>query len=352
MTDRTPEFEPERLRVIREARGLTKTELARQVGISVSSISQYESGTITPSPKSVDALSGVLAVPARFLTATKPIELELEDCHFRRQTGIPKKEQRKAVSWGTLALDLFREADRLVNLPELSIPDYSAGGPYESDQLEEIAQEVRDRWDLGFGPLANVVHLVENAGVPTMELNGCDERLDAFSAWTTYRPMIFFSTAKDSPSRRRFDAAHELGHVILHRGVDPQAECVEEEAHRFASSFLLPADPFKAEVPERLSWPALREMKKRWKVSLAALVYRAHELGIYSESTYRRAYSQLNLRGWRKDEPDEPEMERPSLLANALDALKKRRSQTLEEISLTLLNLGPADVRRLADVAA
>lgn len=347
MTKSTPEFQPERLRVLREARGLTKTELADSTGVSVSSISQYESGNITPSPSSVESLAGILAVPEKFFTSAAPVEIDLEDCHFRRQTGVSKKEQRKAVSWGALALDLFREAARYVALPDLTLPDYSDGRPYNRDEIEEIAQAVRDQWELGFGPLGNVVWLVEQYGVPSIELNDCDDRLDAFSAWTSYRPMVFFSTAKDSASRRRFDAAHELGHLILHRDADPRAEGVEEEAFRFASSFLLPARPFRSEVPSHLSWPELREMKQRWKVSLAALVYRAHELGIYSESTRSRAFAQLSIRGWRRNEPDEPAMEHPSLLKKTVEELKKVGFESIEKIGEELLNLGPTDVRRL-----
>lgn len=349
MTRRTPNFESERLRVIREARGLTKTELADHVSMSISSLSQYESGNITPSPDSVEALAGALAIPEDFLTSEVPVEIALEHCHFRRQTGVPKKEQRKAVSWGVLALDFFRNADRYVTLPNLSVPDYSESRPFNGKEIEAIAQKVRDYWNLGFGPLSNVVWLVEQFGVPTIELSDCDDRLDAFSAWTSYRPMVFFTTAKDSPSRRRFDAAHELGHLILHKDTDPGAAGVEDEAFRFASSFLLPAEPFRSEMPTQLSWPKLREMKRRWKVSLAALVYRAHELGIYSDATRRRAFAQLSIRGWRRNEPDEPEMERPSLLSQTVDELKKSGFDSVDEIASELLHIGPWDLRRLIE---
>lgn len=351
MTKRTPNFQPERLRVLREARGLTKTDLADHTGVSVSSISQYESGNITPSPSSIESLAGVLAVPEQFFTSAAPVEIDLEDCHFRRQTGVSKKEQRRAVSWGTLALDFLREADRYVALPELSIPKYSGGRPYPDEEIEEIAQAVRDEWNLGFGPVANAVWLIEQFGVPTIELSDCDDRLDAFSAWTSYRPMVFFATAKNSASRRRFDAAHELGHLVLHRNTHPRAEGVEDEAFRFASSFLLPEDPFRAEVPHQLSWSKLLEMKKRWKVSLAALIYRAHELGIYSESTRSRAFTQLSIRGWRRNEPNEPEMERPSLFKKVVRGLKKSGFETIEDIASELLNLGPVDVHRLIEGA-
>lgn len=134
--------------------------------------------------------------------------------------------------------------------------------------------------------------------------------------------MVFLSTQKGIASRRRFDAAHELAHLVAHRGCEAGDPTLEEIADRFASAFLLPEAPFRAECPTRLSWPALRALKRRWGVSLLALVRRAHDLGIYSEATYRRAHVQWNQHGWRDmGEPDEPMMERPSLVQNVIAQL-------------------------------
>jgi hypothetical protein len=137
------------------------------------------------------------------------------------------------------------------------------------------------------------------------------------------RPMVFLSTDRGAlASRRRFDAAHELAHLIAHGGCEVGDPALEDVADRFASAFLLPAAPFRSECPTRLSWPALRDLKRRWGVSLLAIVRRAYDLGIYSEATYRRAHVQYGQHGWRaQGEPDEPPMERPTLVQHVVAQL-------------------------------
>ena len=117
-------------------------------------------------------------------------------------------------------------------------------------------------------------------------------------------------------------AARELGYLLMRADCKVGDKALEREADSFASAFLLPRVPFLAEGPARLSWPRLRDMKRRWGVSLLALVRRAYDLGVYSEATYRRAHVEYAQQGWRADgEPDEPPMELPSLVTRAVEQL-------------------------------
>jgi Zn-dependent peptidase ImmA (M78 family) len=190
------------------------------------------------------------------------------------------------------------------------------------EEAERLAAHVREAWRLGMGPISDVIGLLELHGVIPVEVRGHSHRLDAFSVWAEGRPMVFLSTDKGIATRRRFDAAHELLHLIAHRDHEVGDPALESVADRFASAFLLPEAPFRAECPARLSWPVLREMKRRWGVSLLALVRRAFDLGIYSEATYRRASVQWAQHGWREmGEPDEPTMERPTLVQHVVAQL-------------------------------
>lgn len=348
MADKNSSFLADRLRQIREARGLTKTRIAQLVGVTTSAVSQYESGTINPSQDALSALANQLGVPEAFFQSSPPISIPLEACHFRRKSGVPKWEQREAVAWGELSLDFVRHLERYVDFPAVDVPRVEQR-PLSRERIEEIAEDVRSEWGLGLGPLGNVVWLAEHHGVVAVELHDNSESLDAFSTWHAERPLVFLMTNKSSASRRRFDLAHELGHLILHRGLSPDEEGLEEEADAFAASFLLPRDPFEAECPRQLSWPHLIQLKRRWKSSLAAMVYRAHELGIYSEATYRRGFSQLNKRGWRTDEPEEPQMDRPALFRKAIEALESEGFGSYEEIGKRVLNLHPDDMKQLVD---
>lgn len=315
-------FTPARLQLAREAAGMEAKELAASVGTTASAISQLEHGVTKPKIETLLRLSLALGVPPQFFAVPAPPELPLADCHFRRRRGAPKREQRAVIARGRLIQEVLQYLETEVEFPVDAVTPLQRL-TMTLEEAEELAADVRDAWGLGLGPIPDMVGVLEMHGVIPVEVAGHSDQLDAFSVWVAGRPMVFLSTDKQSGSRRRFDAAHELGHLVGHRGCPVGDNQLEDVANRFASAFLLPAAPFRAECPSRLSWPALRALKQRWGVSLQALVRRAFDLGIYSEATYRRAYVQLGQYGWRSTEPDEPPMERPSLIQTAVAQLEQ-----------------------------
>jgi Zn-dependent peptidase ImmA (M78 family) len=204
--------------------------------------------------------------------------------------------------------------------------------------IEWAALKVRRDWGLGNGPISNVVHLLESKGILAFRLLSDCKKVDAFSLWHHGRPYVFLNTEKGSASRSRFDAAHELGHLVLHTEYLPGDRAQEEQANRFASAFLMPRETFLAECPRRLVWPHFLELKQRWKVSLAALVRRARDLDLISDDTYRRAYVQLNKKGWAIEEPNEPEVEKPTILPRTMKLLEESGipfSEVAQEVCLS-----------------
>lgn len=333
------QFRPERLQLAREAAGLQRNELAERLDLSASAVGQFEGGRARPAPETVLRLALALGVPPEFFAGPAPVLVPAEQCHFRRQRGSAQAEQRRVRALGALALELVEHLDTRVEWPPERLSTLAHPLDRASDE-EAAAAAVREAWGLGDGPLADVVGLLEREGVVVLEAAGHSARLDAFSAWVEQRPVVFLSTDKQSGSRRRFDAAHEFAHLLLHAGRTPGETGTERAADRFASALLLPREAFAAECPRRLVWAELRALKRRWKVSLAALVRRAHTVGIYSEATYRRACVQLNRRGWREREPDEPPLERPRTLMRALVLLQQAGCPP-EDIAATL-GLPPA----------
>ena len=316
-------FVPARLTLAREAKGLTMRQLAEGIETTASAVSQFENGKARPSGKTILRLSLILGVPPTFFARPEPLAIEPERCHFRRRRAATQAEQRTVLARGELQLDLVNYLnchitflpERLRELSEGQRRDTSAEG------LERLADAVRAAWELGTGPIADMVNVLERHGVMVIEVKGHTERLDAFSTWVGDWPLVFSATEKESASRRRYDLAHELAHLLLHADAKPGDPEREREADMFAGALLLPRHPFAEECPKRLVWPHLLELKRRWKVSLAALVHRAHDLGFFSTATYRRAFVQMSRLGWRRAEPAEPEMEHPTLFREALRML-------------------------------
>lgn len=313
-------FDPDELTLARKFRGLRKNELAQAVGVTPAALSQYELGQSRPSPAVLARLALALGVPVRFFVLGHRKPVTPSAAHFRSLRATTHLERDQALAFGQLAWRLMTGIEKYVELPQCSLPQLPL--PVDPDRFDVAgaARQTRASMGVGAGPVPHVVRLLEVHGAVVMLLPAMSRRVDAFSHWYGSRPVIFLNPAKDDNARSRFDAAHELGHLVLHHDAEPGNRIVENQAHDFAAEFLMPREQIARELPARLDWDRLLQVKRRWGVSLKALVYRAHRLGILGESAYRAGM--VTLARWGDPEPgDLGPRESPVLLTKAIAML-------------------------------
>ncbi|HWF80220.1 MAG TPA: XRE family transcriptional regulator, partial [Streptosporangiaceae bacterium] len=313
-------FDPDELTLARKFRGLRKNELAQAVGVTPAALSQYELGQSRPSPAVLARLALALAVPVRFFVLGYPKPVTPSAAHFRSLRATTQLERDQAIAFGQLAWRLMTGIEKYIELPASRIPHVPLSVDPGSAEVAAVARYARDAMGIGAGPVPHVVRLLEAHGAAVIGLPAMSRRVDAFSHWYGSRPLVFLNPAKDDKARSRFDAAHELGHLVLHHDAEPGNRIVENQAHDFAAEFLMPREQIAGELPRRLDWDQLFLAKRRWGVSLKALVYRAHKLGVFGESTYRAGM--VSLARWGDPEPgDLGQREAPVLLAKAIQML-------------------------------
>ena len=223
-----------------------------------------------------------------------------------------------------LIAELVVVIQRHARLPADTIPFYRLDPNSDLEVIDAVASQVRQQWNLGSEPIPDVVRELERHGAVTARLELADE-VDAFSWPGQDHPIVILGTEKEDRVRSRFDAAHELGHLVLHKDhAKPADRTLEKQAHRFASAFLLPRERLNEEWPRgRLDWRDLMVLKRRWQMSLAALLYRARQDKLLTETAYESATKYMSRAGWRTTEPgDLGAPERPRLLQNAVRALE------------------------------
>jgi Zn-dependent peptidase ImmA (M78 family)/DNA-binding XRE family transcriptional regulator len=290
-------FNPLRLSLARRRRKFTKKGLAEALGFDQKTIIRYESGEVEPPAESIEALTKALDFPERFFFGEDIDEPQAEAASFRSLSSMPARERDSALAAGALAFLLSDWIDDRFRLPQQDILDLKEGADPES-----AARMVRQKWDLGERPIKNIVHLLESKGVRVFSLAENTKTVDAFSMWRREQPFVFLNTTKTA-ERSRFDAAHELGHLVLHKHGGPQGgRAVEDEANQFASAFLMPEAEVRAKMPRVGFLNQIVEGKKYWKVSVAALNYRLHKLGITTDWQYRNFCIQIAER-FRISEP-------------------------------------------------
>jgi Zn-dependent peptidase ImmA (M78 family) len=148
-----------------------------------------------------------------------------------------------------------------------------------------------------------VVGLLEGHGILVLRLPLDEADVDAFSLPFPDRPVVVLGANKKDRARSRFDAAHELGHLVMHGESVWGVKEVEIQAHKFAAEFLMPAADIRPELPAKADWATLFALKQRWHVSIAALLMRAKDLEVMAPPAYTTAMKGISARGWRRSEP-------------------------------------------------
>jgi Zn-dependent peptidase ImmA (M78 family) len=295
---------------------MTKTRLAAEAKLTVRSVSAYEAGDMVPSDATIADLARVLRFPAEFFVAASLETPSPENASFRALSAMTAGQRDSALGAGALAIDLSEWLDAQFNLPKSTLPDLRGHSP------EAAAEAIRGAWGLGERPIKNVVHLLEAQGVRVFSLvEECSE-VDAFSLWRKGTPYVFLNTMK-SAERSRFDASHELGHLVLHRHGAPQGREAEHEADAFASAFLMPRGSVLAAAPRLPSLDFLVKLKRNWNVSVAALAHRLHALELLSDWHYRSICIELAQRGYKRTEPNAIPRETSQLLQKVFQAMRE-----------------------------
>lgn len=292
------EFNSSRLTLARKRRGLTGKNLADLTGLTAVHISRIEKDVADNLEQStIDSLAKALKFPKEFFFGDDVDMPTKEDASFRSLTSMTARERDAALSAGSFAYLISDWVADRFNLPKIDLLDLS----YEREP-DSAARVLRSHWGLGEQPISNVIKLLESKGIRFFSLSENNKNVDAFSCWRNEIPYIFLNTFKTS-ERSRFDALHELGHLVLHRHGKVQGREAEREANKFASYFLIPSVDLMAKVSFITSLQQLIRAKKRWGVSVAALAYRLHKTDVITDWQYRTFCIQINKK-FKHSEPD------------------------------------------------
>ena len=309
-------FNPSRLILARKRRGLTKVALGRRVGITPKALGDFESGRMVPSTDAVEQIASVTMFPPSFFYRPDIDEPMKEWVSFRSLSTMTAGQRDSALAAGALAFELSAWIEQQFELPSPNLPDLRDFAP------EEGAMALRAHWGIGERPIGNMVHLLESEGIRVFSLAERVRQVDAYSLWYKNLPFMFLNTVK-TPEHSRMDAAHELGHLVLHQHGVPRGRDAEKDAQAFGSAFLMPQGSVRAAVPKPAapSFQELAALKLRWRVSLGALAHRLYSLGLLTEYSYRGVFIQLSRYG-RSHEPNGIERESSQVLAKVFGALR------------------------------
>jgi len=358
------EFNGERLKVARIYRGMAVAELAEKLDLQRQTVSMYENNKLrNPEIPTIIKMSNVLGFPKKFFMERDNIDIKVGSTYFRALLTTNKRYRNQQEIKVDFIAKIFNYLNEYIEFPETNLPDEGFNNP------EEAAENLRRLWNLGEKPIDNIVYLIEQHGILVNEFDSDTNDIDAFSQLINIdgidKYIIGYSKNKSTASRVHFDVAHELGHILLHEWSEDIETLTkdefkerEAEANAFASAFLLPKNAFISDVGVYADNIAFYiELKKKWKVSISAMIRRSYNLKLIDNMTYSQLMRSMQKRGIKKHEPldDELTTSKPSLLRTAVQMLLRDKVLSAEEFLYELssqynFTLESREIEKLLDL--
>ena len=301
----------ERLARARKAAGLSMKALGNEIGLSANAIKKYEHGKAMPSSSNLLKLAQALGVRTEYFF--RPTKVQLEGVEYRKRANTPKKVLARitgdvldqAERWQEL---LAFYPDSVKPVPQFSLPEALPEKIATLEQVELLATQMREAWDLGLHPIHDMIDTMEAKGFMIITTNvETGKKFDGLAGNIGTTPVVVISAAQ-SGDRQRFTLAHELGHLVIH-GRLPNNIDEEKACNLFAGAFLLPKQALIEHLGQSRRYVEPRELfmlKHEYGISMLAALYRAGLCGIITAATQRGLFMSFSKNGWRSEEPGKP----------------------------------------------
>lgn len=348
---------PIRIREARISRGLSLSELAEIIGVTKQAVSKYELGTLNVNSSTLIKISEALDFPINFFFKIKESEDEnyKKTPVFYRSISTPKKIKDTLEQKIEFVHEIMNVLRKYIDFPKVDMLNEDidvSNGFLDNETIENIALKLREYWGLGTGPIKNLTNLLLKKGFVISRVELDTFKVDAYSRCIQGIPYIILGSDKDTAVRARFSLAHELGHIILHQHLEEEDlkknhKQIEEEANRFASAFLMPAESFSKDIYST-SLDDFLILKPKWKVSIGAMIRRCYDLNLITDIQYSNMNRYLNMKKWKIREPldDKIEFERPNMIKEAFDILIENGILSADDI-VNLIALNPKEIEKL-----
>ncbi|MBK7763698.1 MAG: ImmA/IrrE family metallo-endopeptidase [Bacteroidetes bacterium] len=321
----------------RESRGLSQVEFATKLGMSPANLSKIEQGMISIDDSYINEFVNILGYPESFYRQEQEIKQSFMS-YRKRQIVSPKLLTPIDAKMNVLRLHvelLMKELQ--FNSAELPILN-----PEKIGTPQKCAIKLRKLWDMKEGVVDNITKLIESKGVIIDSFTFGTDRVDSRTMLSENNQPIIFTNKSLLGDRLRFSLAYELGHLIMHLATSPNFERdISHEANLFSAEFLMPETAIRPDFEGGITISTLSELKKKWKVSMQSLLYRADDLGYLTYNQKRYILTQFNQMKIRKREPEEFDVakEAPSLLKNMIVKYKTKYKSDNAQLA-ERLNLG------------
>lgn len=318
---------PIRLQNARKIRGISQSELASKMselesswplmykGVSSTAIEKYEKGIMTPD-SDIIMVTIAEALNTNLSNLTRPFTVTIGKFDFRKKSKLGKKAEEKIKIVARQRIEKYVEIERLLGEEIGCDASFEDKVVRNRDDARKLAAELRNKWNLGLGPISNPINILEAHGVKVIEVDEDPELFDGTSSTVDGFPMVVLNSNEGDPSnpkhhntyeRRNLTLFHELGHQLMNISTDIPDKEKENICNAFANEMLIPTTTFLnifGNKRNRIALFELKDVQREFGISARALVYKAAQLGVISESSHKYFCISLNKNKELREEID------------------------------------------------
>jgi Zn-dependent peptidase ImmA (M78 family)/DNA-binding XRE family transcriptional regulator len=329
------QINPKMVVLARESRGISQKELAEKLGTTPGFICKIETENKSLPDATLEKMCKLLNYPPEFFHQEGEPFMPMSLNYRKRDHVSPKILMPLEAHLNIYRLNIETLSKKL-KLPASNVPVF---GVKKVGSEEQVAKQLRKYWKLPKGPVDNLTELLEKNGIIVISFDFGTERVDSRTILTKDKQPIIVVNKANLADKQRFSLAYELGHLVMHTETQPSFDRdIAHEANMFAAGFLLPENEIKKDFEKGISIPLLGELKRKWKVSMIALLYRAADLGFLTENQKKYLLSQFNQLGIRRREPVDLDFtkEKPLLMRDLILKYKSAHKFTSRELAASL----------------
>jgi len=336
------------IKLARESRKMSQKDLADLIGVTQATLSKMEKEVLTVNNNLLPILSSTLHYSQSFFQLDF-VQSENDSLFYRKRKTMSAKDiyainSKKQIFNGNIDSLL-----KSIEIPNLNLPSIEVS---ETKTPEAIAFDVRRIMNIPLGPVVDIVSKFERNGIVVVFWDIDIDKFDGLTTLTSKDTPVICINKKMPNDRKRFSLAHELGHLIMHlrnlNSFSKDEDELEQEADRFASEFLMPEEKCKYDF-FHLKWKDLPLKKQYWKVSKAAIIYRAHSLGCISDEQKKAFYTMLSKSGEKTNELGIVEIDQPRIIRRMLELHISELNYSLDDLS-TITGLIPEEINSMMEI--
>lgn len=277
-----------RLKNARQSKKMSMAALSSALGniVSPQAIYKYEAGKMLPSSSVIIELSRIFNVPMDYFF--RPIKTAVTNIEFRKKSRLGVKEINAIKMQAIDILERYVEISDISGnvLPSFMLLDNNVA---TKEDVVRVASELRKKWEVPHDGIDNVIAFLESIGIIVIEIEASID-FDGFSGMADQTPVIVLNKSYQ-PERKRFTAMHELGHLVLNIDSTISDKETEKFCHLFAGEMLIPVEEMKGKLGDiqhrKISLQEMAELQKVYGISIDALMHKAKDFEMISDTKYR-----------------------------------------------------------------